>query len=36
VSALCAFLFPYMFASSVHPAVWPFRGIAKFGWSPYM
>ncbi|KEP71060.1 MFS transporter [Thioclava dalianensis] len=23
----------YLFASSVYPAIWPFWGIAKFGWS---
>jgi len=36
VLALCAVVFLCMFASSVHPAVRPFRGIAKFGWSPYI
>ena len=36
VLPLCAVLFLYMFASSVYPAVWPFWGIAKFGWSTYM
>lgn len=35
VLALCAALFVYMFASSVYPAVWPFWGAAKFGWSPW-
>ncbi len=36
VLPLCAVLFLYMFASSVYPAVWPFWGIAKFGWSTAM
>ncbi|MGQ0563652.1 MAG: TCR/Tet family MFS transporter, partial [Gemmobacter sp.] len=36
VLPLCLVLFLYMFASSVYPAVWPFWGIAKFDWSPYM
>ncbi len=36
VLPLCVVLFLYMFASSVYPAVWPFWGIAKFGWSTYM
>jgi DHA1 family tetracycline resistance protein-like MFS transporter len=36
VLPLCAVLFLYMFASSVYPAVWPFWGIAKFDWSPFM
>ena len=36
VLPLCAVLFLYMFASSVYPAVWPFWGPAKFGWSTGM
>ena len=36
VLPLCGVLFLYMFASSVYPAVWPFWGIAKFGWSTGM
>ena len=36
VLPLCAVMFLYMFASSVYPAVWPFWGIAKFGWSTAM
>ena len=36
VLPLCAILFLYMFASSVYPAVWPFWGPAKFGWSTAM
>ena len=36
VMPLCAVLFVFMFATSVYPAVWPFWGIAKFGWSPVM
>jgi DHA1 family tetracycline resistance protein-like MFS transporter len=35
VLALCGTLFVYMFASSVYPAVWPFWGAAKFGWSAW-
>ncbi len=30
---LCAVFFVYFFASSVYPAIWPFWGQAKFGWS---
>ena len=33
VLPLCLVLFVYFFASSVYPAIWPFWGIAKFGWS---
>lgn len=33
VLPLCAVMFVYFFASAVYPAIWPFWGIAKFGWS---
>jgi DHA1 family tetracycline resistance protein-like MFS transporter len=33
---LCAVLFVFFFASSVYPAIWPFWGQAKFGWSVSM
>ena len=33
VLPLCAIFFIYIFASSVYPAIWPFWGIAKFGWN---
>jgi MFS transporter, DHA1 family, tetracycline resistance protein len=33
VLPLCAVMFVFFFASSVYPAIWPFWGIAKFGWS---
>jgi DHA1 family tetracycline resistance protein-like MFS transporter len=33
---LCLVLFLFFFASSVYPAIWPFWGIAKFGWSEAM
>lgn len=36
VLPLCAVLFLFFFASSVYPAIWPFWGIAKFGWSEAM
>ncbi len=36
VLPLCAVLFIYFFASSVYPAIWPFWGIAKFGWDATM
>jgi DHA1 family tetracycline resistance protein-like MFS transporter len=36
VLPLCGVLFVYFFAGSVYPAIWPFWGIAKFGWSPAM
>jgi DHA1 family tetracycline resistance protein-like MFS transporter len=29
---LCAVLAIFFFASSVYPAIWPFWGMAKFGW----
>jgi MFS transporter, DHA1 family, tetracycline resistance protein len=33
VLPLCAVFFVYFFASAIYPAIWPFWGIAKFGWS---
>lgn len=33
VMPLVAVLFMFFFASSVYPAIWPFWGIARFGWS---
>lgn len=36
VLPLCAVLFIYFFATAVYPAIWPFWGIAKFGWSATM
>jgi MFS transporter, DHA1 family, tetracycline resistance protein len=36
VLPLCTVLFIYFFATSVYPAIWPFWGIAKFGWSETM
>jgi DHA1 family tetracycline resistance protein-like MFS transporter len=36
VLPLCGVLFIYFFASSVYPAIWPFWGMAKFGWSVAM
>ena len=36
VLPLCAVLFMYFFATSVYPAIWPFWGIAKFGWDAKM
>lgn len=33
VLPLCAVMLVFFFASSVYPAIWPFWGIAKFGWS---
>jgi MFS transporter, DHA1 family, tetracycline resistance protein len=36
VLPLCGVLFGFFFASSVYPAIWPFWGIAKFGWSEAM
>ena len=34
VLPLCGVLFIYFFATAVYPAIWPFWGSAKFGWSP--
>jgi MFS transporter, DHA1 family, tetracycline resistance protein len=36
VLPLCAVLATYFFATSVYPAIWPFWGIAKFGWSEWI
>lgn len=36
VLPLCGVLACYFFATSVYPAIWPFWGIAKFGWSAAM
>ena len=33
VLPLIGVLFVFFFASSVYPAIWPFWGMAKFGWS---
>jgi DHA1 family tetracycline resistance protein-like MFS transporter len=33
VLPMCAVLFVYFAASGVYPAIWPFWGMAKFGWS---
>ncbi len=33
VLPLALVFFVYFFASAVYPAIWPFWGIAKFGWS---
>ncbi len=33
VLPMCAVLFVFFFSTSVYPAIWPFWGIAKFGWS---
>ena len=33
VLPICAVFAIYFFASAVYPAIWPFWGIAKFGWS---
>ncbi len=36
VLPLCAVLALFFFASSVYPAIWPFWGMARFGWSEGM
>lgn len=36
VLPLCGVLFVYYFASAVYSAIWPFWGMAKFGWSEAM
>lgn len=36
VLPMCAVLFSYFFVSAIYPAIWPFWGMAKFGWSPAM
>ncbi len=34
VVPMCVVLFAFFFFSSVYPAIWPYWGMAKFGWSP--
>jgi DHA1 family tetracycline resistance protein-like MFS transporter len=36
VIPMCVVMFVFFFASSVYQAIWPFWGIAKFGWSEAM
>lgn len=36
VIPMCVVLFIFFFATSVYPAIWPFWGMQKFGWSPSM
>ncbi len=36
VVPMCIVLFSFFFFSSVYPAIWPFWGMAKFGWSSSM
>jgi MFS transporter, DHA1 family, tetracycline resistance protein len=36
VLPLCAVMAIYFFATAIYPAIWPFWGIAKFGWSEAM
>lgn len=36
VLPMCAVLFVFFFSTSVYPAIWPFWGMAKFGWSASM
>ena len=36
VLPMCAVLFVFFFSTAVYPAIWPFWGIAKFGWSEAM
>ena len=36
VVPMCVVLFSFFFFSSVYPAIWPFWGMAKFGWSVSM
>lgn len=36
VLPLCLVLFLFFFASSVYPAIWPYWGMAKFGWSEWV
>ena len=36
VVPMCIVLFSFFFFSSVYPAIWPFWGMAKFGWSVSM
>jgi DHA1 family tetracycline resistance protein-like MFS transporter len=36
VIPMCAVMFAFFFFTSVYPAIWPYWGMAKFGWSPSM
>lgn len=36
VLPMCLVMFCFFFFSSVYPAIWPFWGMAKFGWSASM
>lgn len=36
VLPMCAVLFAFFFFTSVYPAIWPFWGMANFGWSEWM
>jgi DHA1 family tetracycline resistance protein-like MFS transporter len=36
VIPMCIVLFSFFFFSSVYPAIWPFWGMANFGWSEWM
>lgn len=36
VLPMCAVLFVYMFCTAIYPAIWPFWGMTKFGWSTAM
>ncbi len=36
VLPLCVVMFIYFFATSVYPAIWPFWGMAKFGWTEWL
>jgi DHA1 family tetracycline resistance protein-like MFS transporter len=36
VIPMCLVLFTFFFFTSVYPAIWPYWGMAKFGWSPSM
>lgn len=36
VIPMCAVLFLFFFTTSVYPAIWPFWGMEKYGWSPSM
>ena len=36
VIPMCAVMFAFFFFTSVYPAIWPYWGMAKFGWSTAM
>ncbi len=36
VLPMCLILFLFFFSTAVYPAIWPYWGIAKFGWSEAM